>query len=68
MIKMTAKNVGTTPYGLGDFLINEEKFLYPKAFDKKLKITSGGAFSKLSILFNTLNYQCLKIYRIHKYA
>lgn len=50
---MTAKNVGTTPYGLGDFLINEEKFLYPKAFDKKLKITSGGAFSKLSIFLNT---------------
>lgn len=41
-------------YGLGDFLINEEKFLYPKAFDKKLNTTtSGGAFSELSIFLNT---------------
>lgn len=46
---MTAKNVGTT------LMDNEERFLYPKTFDKKLNTTtSGGAFSKLSILFNTL--------------
>ena len=41
-------------YGLGDFLF-DERFYYPKAFDKKLNTTtSGGAFSKLSILGNTL--------------
>lgn len=40
-------------YGLGDFLF-DERFYYPKAFDKKLNTTtSGGAFSKLSIFLNT---------------
>lgn len=42
---MTAKNVGTT------LMDNEERFLYPKTFDKKLNTTtSGGAFSKLSCI------------------
>ncbi len=55
IIKDSNEEKQESSYGLSDFLF-DERFVYPKAYDKKAwseTLTSGGLFSRLSILLNT---------------
>ncbi len=55
IIKDSNEEKQESSYELSDFLF-DERFVYPKAYDKKAwpeTLTSGGVFSRLSILLNT---------------